>query len=474
MIRRLLYRSVGGLFIFLFAGNVLRAQDPLEGLRLELQELRAGFEQVKSELAASRRESEALRRDLQTMREQMAAGPDVKSRIETLEEHQDLIAAKVDDQYQSKVASASKYRLRISGMALFNAVSTRGAVDHLDVPAVAELPNPSGRGSLGASLRQSQIGLEMFGPDWMGARTSGEVRFDFFGGFPASSDGLTSGLVRLRTAKLALDWKNTSIVAEQDAPLFSPISPTSLVSAAYPAFSSAGNMWTWTPQVYVEHRVITSDNDQWSIRGGVMDALTGDPPSSEYERQPTAGERSRIPAIAGRIGWQHTNGERRTAIGAGTYFARQDWGTNQKVDAWAATADWDVPLVRGFSWSGEAYRGRAIGGLGGGFNSAILFRRDVASVIPLDSLGGWTQIKYQPATRWQFNGVIGQDYAFGNRLQQASGELVRRNAAGMLNFIYQARSNLLFSAEYRHMWTIRSSGPKATADHISLGAAILF
>ena len=43
------------------------------------------------------------------------------------------------------------------------------------------------------------------------------------------------------------------------------------------------------------------------------------------------------------------------------------------MDGWAATSDWDVPLGRWFSWSGEVYRGRAIGGLGGGPNASVLF-----------------------------------------------------------------------------------------------------
>src|SRR4051812_49514660 len=101
-------------------------------------------------------------------------------------------------------------------------------------------------------------------------RTSGDVTFDFFAGFPSMTEGLTAGLVRLRTANVRMDWKNTSIVAGQEAPFFSPRSPTSLVSTAYPAFSYSGNLWTWTPEVYVEHRMAGV-----SIQAGILDALTG-------------------------------------------------------------------------------------------------------------------------------------------------------------------------------------------------------
>src|SRR5262249_23179076 len=151
--------------------------------------------------------------------------------------------------------------------------------------------------------------LEVFGPQWAGAKTSGELKFDFFGGFPATSEGVTAGLLRLRIARLNLEWKNTSLVAGQETIFFSPLSPTSLVSSAYPAFSAAGNLWTWTPQIYCERRIALSESSRLSVQGGVLDPLTGELPA-EYEREPTAGERSRSPAYAARLAWQKTAPER--------------------------------------------------------------------------------------------------------------------------------------------------------------------
>jgi hypothetical protein len=448
-----------------------RNGDALDALRAEIQELRNSLQQVKDELADSRRESAELRRDLNSLRGQ----GDIQQRVAAVEEQQAMTNNKVDAQYQSTVASASKYRVRLSGMALFNAETVRGSVNDLDVPTKVE---GDSRGSLGASLRQSQIGIEVFGPAIAGARTSGEVRLDFAGGFPASEDGLTAGLVRLRTARLALDWKHTTIAAGQETPLFSPLSPTSLVAAAYPSMSNAGNLWVWTPQVYVERRFQLSDRTQFSWRGGVLDPLTGEAPASEYERMPTAGERSRTPAYATRAAWQRAYGDRNAAIGVGGYFARQDWEYHRRVRSWAAAGDWEAPLGRWFSWSGEVYHGVALGGLGGGPNASVLFTGDPqqasSAALPVASSGGWSQLKFQPVSKWQFNAVFGQDFASGGRLRLAADSYVRRNAASMFNFICQARSNLLVSAEYRHLRTRPSIGPPVTADHISLGMGILF
>ena len=51
-------------------------------------------------------------------------------------------------------------------------------------------------------------------------------------------------------------------------------------------------------------------------------------------------------------------------------------------------------------------------------------------------------------------------------------DLVRHNAGGMLNIIFQPRSNLMLSVEYRRLRTVRLS--PVTADHVSLAAGILF
>jgi len=135
-----------------------------------------------------------------------------------LEENQQLVNAKLAELHQSKVESGSKYRVRLSGIVLLNAVENRGAVDNLDFPSLA-IPAGSGspKGSFGATLQQSLLGLEVFGPEIHGARISGDVQFDFAGSSYNLSDGTTFGFARLRTGVVRLEWPNTSLIAGQDA-----------------------------------------------------------------------------------------------------------------------------------------------------------------------------------------------------------------------------------------------------------------
>src|ERR1700722_11771383 len=61
-----------------------------------------------------------------------AASTTLEERVTKLEDSQDLIDAKLTEQSQTKVESGSKYRLRLSGIVLFNLFDTRGLVDNVD------------------------------------------------------------------------------------------------------------------------------------------------------------------------------------------------------------------------------------------------------------------------------------------------------------------------------------------------------
>ena len=82
-----------------------------------------------------------------------------------------VMNARLEEHEQVKVASSSKYRLTISGIALFNVFDTSGQVDNLDAPSTAIAVAANGSGSLSASFRQSLLGLRGIGP-----RSSERVR----------------------------------------------------------------------------------------------------------------------------------------------------------------------------------------------------------------------------------------------------------------------------------------------------------
>jgi len=488
--------------------------DSVKELQEQVKELRSVVSDLRTESERYRSETLALREELRSAIAQMpkaaraaettvvagtsapqtdqglsvSSGSDRAGRLSKLEEAYDLLTGKVDDQYQTKVESGSKYRVRLSGMVLLNLFTNRGAVTTADLADWVDGPDALGRAnSTGLSLRQSQIGLEVFGPEVAGAKTRGDVQVDFAGGFPRTVNGITAGLMRLRTGTIHLDWAHTSVVAGQDSPFFSALSPTSFATVAEPAFAYAGNLWTWTPQVRVEHRLTLTENSSIIFQAGILDGLTGEPPTYSYARTPQAGEFSRQPAYAGRVAWSYNLFGQPMTLGAGAYSSRQNWGFGRNVNAWASTLDWNTPLGRRFNLSGEFYRGQALGGLGGGFYQSAIFTGNPATpstqVRGLDAIGGWTQLKFRASSKIEFNTAAGQDNPFASEMRAfpyfaygvgVQGSPIVRNQSELFNVIYRPRSDLLLSAEYRHISTHEVDNIRYTADHVNLVLGILF
>ena len=415
----------------------------------------------------------------------------------SLEEEYQLLSGKVDDQYQTKVESASKYRVRLSGIVLMNLASNQGVVDSIDLPTLAYARPPGGSGgSFGATLRQSEIGFEAFGPTVAGAKTTADLQLDLAGGFPSIPNGINSGLVRLRTATMRMDWTNTSVVAGQDAIFFSPNSPTSFATLAIPALTYAGNLWSWVPQIRVEHKVALGEQSSLIFQGGILDPVsgeapgtvpgevTGEAPGTGYYRQAGPGEASRQPAYGTRIAWTRNVFGQPLRVGVGGYYTRQDYGFSRNVDGWAGMTDIELPLNRQFSLSGKFYRGRALGGLYGGIGRSVLFSGDPTlpstEVQALNSIGGWAQLKYRPAKKWEFNAAFGMDNPYASDLKyfqypQSYGDAtLARNQGSFMNMIYRPRSDLLFSAEYRHLTTYSLTDGGNGAGHLNLMMGVLF
>ena len=493
--------------------------DSLRDLRLEIEQLRTVLKETREEAAQSRFAVAGLRKELQAAKEQLdalrqgldtaqragagstgisaesqASSPPptaaqkngtMEERVTKLEEDQTLLRSEVSDQSQTKVESAGKYRVRLSGIALLNVFDNRGRADNQDVPSLAlarRLLDPAG--DFGATARQTELGLEVFGPHAAGAQSSGQLQFDFFGGFPQTLNGTTTGLVRMRTATFRLDWSHTAVVMGQEAPFLSPHSPTSFASLGTPSFAYAGNLWTWAPEIHIERRIDVGEKSGIRVEGGILDPVSGEPPDSQFYRTPQSGESSRQPAYATRLAWEGQSFHQPISIGVGAYYSRQQYGLSRNVDAWAGTADWSVPIGQWFAVTGEFYRGRALGGLGGGIGRSVLFSgpaNDPASaVVGLNTAGGWGQLKFKPIEKLEFNAAYGEDNPYASDLrrfpyaQGYANPSLARNQSEFVNAIYRPRSDLLFSIEYRKLKTRDIFGQLNSADHINLGAGILF
>src|SRR5437868_6405309 len=331
---------------------------------LDVSKLSQQLHQTLAELNDSKRQIEELRQSLEELRRQVQSGHPsepapaavAEPTVSAADQDVGFLAAKINELHQDKVESASRYPVKLSGLVLFNAYRNSGSLDIQDLPNLA-FPSFPGfpDGSFGATLRQTVLGIEATGPKLFGAHSSANVEVDFGGGSPTTAYGVTAGLVRLRTAQVGLDWQKTSLHIGQDTPFFSPLSPTSYATVLEPAMSWSGNLWVWTPAIEVTHRFDLNDVSSLVLQGGVLDPLTEEVPVFQG-RNPTAGETTRAPAIAGRIAFDRSKAEKFPfTIGFAGYRANQQYQTFPTVESWTLNSDFKAGLGKLFEVSGEWY-----------------------------------------------------------------------------------------------------------------------
>lgn len=441
-------------------------------LNRHLDELTGKLDSMRQQLIESQNEMDQLRNELRSLREQLAernqadaAAHDadaLRTGVVQLQERTDLIEAQVKQHDQTKVETASKFPVRINGVVLVTSIFNSGSADNFNLPIVA-VPNVpyTSQGSLSETANQTMLGLDASGPHFWGAKSYADVAVDFWGG--ASSANYTSaGLVRLRTAHARLDWPNRSLGVALDRPMISPWQPTSWVTLAEPALSWSGNLWAWSPQLVFKQSGILHHLD---LGLGLIDPPAPNSYTQGQSNLPSASERSRQPGYESRVGYASSWRDRPINLGAGGYCSRQSYPYGHHVDAWAASADWDMALHHAFRFSGELYRGRAIGSLGGGAFKDYLSNAAEHYLDGLNAAGGWAQGKVTFTPTLEANISTGLDNAFAADLrdsdqaaEQGYYASLARNATLIANVVYRPRSYLLLSTEFRQINSRSISG----------------
>jgi hypothetical protein len=492
---------LGGFVLLLSAGSHLEAQAAQTSTPATAEEkverLTAAVAQVEAQMLANQKQLEELRKQLAALQVQMAAegkSPTsdsvnasrsvaaLSSAVDEIRERQAIEESEIATHEVTKVETQSKYPLKLTGLLLFNGfVNTR----QVDVSAAPSYAVP-GSGSTGLSLRQTVLGFDVRGPHILGATSRGDLRVDFFAN-DVQSNYATSGILRLRTAHLDLDWKHTQAFVELDRSILEPNEPTSLVAVALPELAWAGNLWNWNPQVGVSHEFAVSDASSFKVEGALIDTFDPQPPGSSSTATVTQTESSRWPGSEARLAFEHSTKGGSAEFGAGGYFSPHRTGNGDTFDAWAASADLHLPVARHFDFTANAYRGQALDGLGAGgyvnYYYASSYGYPVARA--LDDVGGWTQLKARAGQWIEFNTGFGTDNPFAKEVNAAAAYTggsesgltysgLARNRVFYSNVIWSPSAYLQFSLEYKHLWTNFASGPAAFSDNIGLGAGYKF
>ncbi|MGA7829438.1 MAG: hypothetical protein WCA21_00575 [Terracidiphilus sp.] len=439
-------------------------------------------------MQAMQAELEELRKNLAcigtTSAEQVntSAAGQLQQAVTQIREEQEVLASEVQQHEQTKLESSSKFPVRFYGLVLFNTFVNEGVVDQPDMPTSALKRTPGqSHGSVGAGLRQTMLNFEGTGPKLWNGQLSADVALDFFGGVTTGAQSAPAGLVRMRTAGITWEWSNDLLRAGYDGPLISPLSPDSIAEVAQPALAWSGNLWVWAPQLRWEHKFVFSDHKQAGFELGLYDPSYNAMNTAGSYSSVSPGEAARQPGYEMRLFYRTGKESGALQIGAAGYYDRKNYGSGQRVDAWAGTADWLLPISAHGQWSGEFYRGRGIGSLGGG-----AYRDAYAYIDPntsstetrgLDSIGGWTQWQWRLTQTMQLNAAAGQDTGYASELREGTAqyssalEYYTRNRSLMANFIYRPWSSIVISPEYRRLtsWPIFGRANWANVYTVSAG-----
>ncbi|HTS30221.1 MAG TPA: hypothetical protein VMH81_30325 [Bryobacteraceae bacterium] len=405
----------------------------------------AKLDQILQQLTRLQEESQKLQQMIDDLRRQVTELRSAKSpesqaaQPEHIEEKVAILDQRVQDLDSGKVEAAGHFPLKISGLVLMNSYLYAGKTGGVDLP-LAATPGP-GQQSSGATFRNTEIGFLYSGSQGiLGAQISGELHLDFFGGTLNSQNNLA----RIQRADIGLNWASRSLTFALDKPILSPRNPDSLSQLGVPALANSGNLWLWQPQLRYEERVRFSDTMGLEARVGVYqtnESLAGLP--TGVRLSPSR------PALQGRFAFFRDSGNGRRIELAPGFHVSESLAAGMHARSYAASVDWLIPLLPRVDWTGFAFTGQDLSGLGiGALHQGLTLRG--GRLLPVRTRGGWTQLTLHATGRLDLNWIAGLDDDV-NRDLAPNG--IGRNLTYLANLRFRLAPNLALGPEIMQIRT---------------------
>lgn len=359
------------------------------------------------------------------------------------------------------MSTDNKFPVTLTGTVLFNAFANGKSSAGRQYPVV--VPATGRAVGAGASMRQTIIGLKFDGPTVLGgAKVRGSVQMDFFGG-----DASLAQTIRLRVAKLDLDWKNTTVGFAFDKPIIAQRDPDSLAQVAVSPLTGAGNLWLWQPQARMEQRRQLTAHS--GLRGQLALYQTAESGAGITDEYKASLEATR-PGYQGRGEYWFERGARRVEIGTG-FHASATRVIEQSVPSRIFTLDWLVRPMSRMTITGTYFKGHNLGVIGG-LRQGVSIKdyRLGDRAVPVHGQGGWAQVKFQLTQRAALNLFTGQQDDRNHDL--LSGAITKNQAHGA-NLMYRWGPNLMTSFEASQVRTSYFSNTRINS-HYDLAIAYMF
>ncbi|MBZ5727309.1 MAG: hypothetical protein LAP87_20210 [Acidobacteriia bacterium] len=379
----------------------------------------------------------------------------------TVAERLDIAEQRIEEQAQTKVESSQKFPVRFTGIALFNAfANSRQSGGTADYPTVAAAQPGAARS--GAGVRQTILGLEFRGPNTLwGGDVHGSVYMDFF-------DGSTTldQFMRLRTASLEIDWKDRSVLAGIEKPIFNPREPNSLAQMGVSPLTSTGNLWLWVPQVRVEQDFSFAAATGLRARLGVVQTneigpYAGSEPGGSVERA--------RPGLEGRFEFYHNfDDERRLEFAPGFHVSTTHIG-GMSIPSQVFSLDWFFNPWQRVEFSGAFFTGQNVALLGSAVKQGFGIENGLAEAV--HSRGGWGQFTIHAAKRLDFHLFTGQQDDDNGELVPGS---IGKNLLWGGNLYYHLAPNVVLGLETTQVRTVRIAQGTRLNNHYDLALGYFF
>lgn len=376
----------------------------------------------------------------------------------TVEERLDIQQQRIEEQAQTKVEASQKFPIRVTGMALFNAFANSKQSGGADYPVTAA---PTGAGHSGATVRQTVVGLEFDGPGaiW-GGKVSGNLYMDFFGG------GTNSDL-RIRTASVEIDWRNRSVVAGLEKPIFNPREPASLAQVGISPLTGAGNLWLWLPQLRFEQEFRLSASTGVRAQVGAVQTREIGPYVG------TATPEAARPAVEGRVNFHHKLDDQRRLEIAGGFHASTTHASGYSIPSNLFAMDWFFNPWKRVEFSGVFYSGQNVAHLGSGTRQGFALETyyGKTSAYAVASRGGWGQLTLHTFPRLDFHFFTGQVDDANQHLVTGS---IGKNLMFGGNAYFRLAPNVLMGLEASQVRSMYLRQGLRINNHYDLALAYLF
>jgi len=311
-------------------------------------------------------------------------------------------------------------------------------------------------GAFSMTLRQTRLGLDIIGPNMGEATQMGKVEIDFYA--PATVENKAQPM--LRQAYYLLSYPTWNVLAGQTWEVVSPLYPFT-VNYLYLALSGnpgyrkpmlryerVDKVWgdkilqtdvAMVRGVGGEQLVSTASLDDEATHAGwpVFEARAGISCPTKFKNRPvTVG-------LSGHIGQEEFD-----PMSGGKQIA----GDGMEFMTYMGNLDWTVPVAAKLEVKGEFFIGRNLDAYMGGIGQGV----NLTTGVPIDDVGGWTQLCYRPNPKWLLSVGGGIDNPDDEDLSAGSRSF---NETFFTNGVYNLNERTQLGLELSWMNTNYTAGP---------------